>query len=506
MSFPARRRQTGNKRLAGSVKMETQQYTASVGNSISVPNLNTLASSVLQNIFGRNGSAQADEQPRSPVFSVPRAPEESEPSERVMTFESTSSVQNSSPSDLARDVLSRVDARKERAAIELGIGLNEVESLPFDLSTLESEGIFMNIDCRGFGSLVRQLEWKTLGVRLPENAAVRVSPPRAGLLPDLHRNKLMRGAAQAHNALARYSFRFTLCETVWGTSEYKWIPWTAFEQFEQAYFRACETLSKAKSEVLEEYDEILTILQDSFYKLAEDSADRFQATTDEPFDRAEFINAVAAQAIGMVPTKEMIRDGLVITMKPKVIVLGSEMIAERNLARTLALETAKVDAERTSLELEVDAKRRIEQLRVNEVVEETRRERELKERIRNMKIEAARREAEVAVSPVKEGFAQITAKLFEAASEMAEKLKGSQFVPGSLAKRARQMCEWYQLMNFTGDSSLEEVLGKLENAAGREVKQRSPEEMRTALIDLLRLTSVQSRKLLDENRMSALEL
>jgi hypothetical protein len=143
---------------------------------------------------------------------------------------------------------------------------------------------------------------------------------------------------------------------------------------------------------------------------------------------------------------------------------------------------------------------------VNEVVEETRREREVKERIRNMKIEAARREAELAVSPVKEGFAQITAKLFEAASEMAEKLKGSQFVPGSLAKRARQMCEWYQLMNFTGDSSLEEVLGKLENVAGREVKQRSPEEMRTALNDLLRLTSVQSRKLLDENRMSALEL
>ncbi|MEP6847842.1 MAG: hypothetical protein ABI999_03235, partial [Acidobacteriota bacterium] len=203
---------------------------------------------------------------------------------------------------------------------------------------------------------------------------------------------------------------------------------------------------------------------------------------------------------------EMIRDGLVITMKPKVIVLGSEMIAERNLARTLALETAKVDAERTTLELELDAKRRIEQIKVTEVAEETRCEREVKERIRNMKIEAARREAEEAVSPVKEGFAQITAKLFEAATEMAEKMKDAKFVSGSLAKRARQMCEWYQLMNFTGDTSLEEVLSKLENVAGREVKLRSPEEMRTALGDVLRLTSFQSKKLLDENRLSALEL
>ena len=166
----------------------------------------------------------------------------------------------------------------------------------------------------------------------------------------------------------------------------------------------------------------------------------------------------------------------------------------------------EVDAERTTLEFEVDSKRRIEQLKVHEAAEETRREREVKERIRNMKIEAARREAEEAVSPVKEGFAQIAAKIFEAATEMSERMRDARFVPGSLAKRARQMCEWYQLMNFTGDTSLEQVLSSLESAAEREVKQRSPEEMRTALNDLLRLTSVQSRKLLDEDRLSALEL
>lgn len=492
--------------MTGGVEMDTQQLHVDVRNPALRPDSNSLASSVLENIFGRNGVAQAVEKTASPVISeIPNAVEGLKLSQGPESFEIASSIQAASPSDLVRNVLRRVDTRKERAAVELGIGVNEVETLPFDLSTLESEGIFMNIDCRGFGSLIRQLEWKTLGVRLPDDAAVRVSPPRAGLLPDIYRNKLMRGAAQAHNALDKYGFRFTLCETVWGTSEYKWIPWTAFDQFENAYFKACETLSQAKAEVIAKYDEILEILQDSFWKLAEDSADRFQATTGEPFDRAEFRDAVAAQAIGMVPTREMVRDGLTITMKPKVIVLGSEMIAERNLARILALETAKVDAERTTLELEVDAKRRIEQLRVNEAAEETRQEREVKERIRNMKIEAARREAEEAMSPVTEGFAQIASKIFEAATEMSERLKDSKFVPGSLAKRARQMCEWYQLMNFTGDTSLGEVLSNLENAAGREVKQRSPEEMRTALNDLLRMSSVQSRKLLDEDRLSALE-
>lgn len=459
--------------------MDTQT-TTEINNRQVVP---SLASSVLQNVFG--GSR----------------PEGTYPEERQT--ENSSLGQSS---DVARSVLARLETRKVRAASELGISADEVEALPFDLSTLESEGIFMNIDCRGFGSLVRQLEWKTLGVQLPENAAVRVGPPRAGLLPDVYRNRLMRGAAQAHSALNKFGFRFTLCETVWGTCEYKWIPWAAFESFEKAYLQACETLAAAKNEVLSKYDEILAVLQDSFYQLAEDSADRFEATSDEPFDRSEFVNAVAAQAIGMVPTREMIRDGLVITMKPKVIILGSEMIAERNLANSLAVESSRINAEQTKLDLEIDAKRRIEEIRVSEVTVETRREREVKERVREMKIEAARREAEEAVSPIKEGFAQLTAKIFESASEMADRMKGAEFVSGSLAKRARQMCEWYRLMNFTGETSLEKVLEQLQSAAGREAKQRSPEEMRTALSDLLRVISVHSKKLLDEDRLTALEL
>lgn len=455
--------------------METQMSPSSSGRQV-VP---SLAASVLRNVLGNQQPAQTlvkEQYDWSP------------------------------PADIAISARSRVEARKRRAAGELGISADEVEALPFDLSTLESDGIFMNIDCRGFGSLARQLEWKTLGVKLPENAAVRVSPPRAGLLPDVYRNWLMRGASQAHNALNKFGFRFTLCETVWGTSEYKWIPWTAFESFEKAYLQSCETLAAAKSEVISKYDEILEILHDSFYQLAEDSADRFEATSDGPFDRAEFVKAVVAQAIGMVPTREMISDGLVITMKPKVIVLGSEMIAERNLAKALALESSRISSEQKKLDLELDSKRRIEEIRVLEVTAETRREREVKERIRDMKIEAARREAEEAVSPIKEGFAQLTAKIFESASEMAERMKGAEFVSGSLAKRARQMCEWYQLMNFTGDTSLEKVLEQLQTAADREAKHRSPEEMRAVVSDLLRMTSMHSKKLLDEDRLTALEL
>jgi hypothetical protein len=67
------------------------------------------------------------------------------------------------------------------------------------------------------------------------------------------------------------------------------------------------------------------------------------------------------------------------------------------------------------------------------------------------------------------------------------------------------MCEWYRLMNFTGDTSLEDVLSRLQTAAGTEAKHRSRAEMQNALNDILRATSVQSKRLLDEDRLSALE-
>lgn len=441
------------------------------------------ASTILKNVFSNNIGTSGETQPRldSPA------------------------TENNSNANTVNQILSRLENKKEMAAVNLGISANEVETMPFDLSALETEGIFLNIDCRGFSTLERQIEWKSLGVELPKQGDVRLSPPRVGLLPDVYRRKLLRAASQAHQALNKYSFRFTLCESIWGTSEYKWIPWNAFEKFEQEYRRACEILAAAKAEVLSGYDEILLTLRKSFAELAEDSVKRLGATLDIPVNREEFIETVVAHTLGMIPTPELIRDGLIITMKPKVIVLGSEMIAEQQKAKNLSLETAKIEAEHQSIRLELDTKTRIEQLKFNDFETEQRREREVKERIRNMKIEAARDAANEAVSPIKEGFDQITAKLYEAAKEMAERMQTADFVPGALAKRARQMCEWYHLMNFTGDTSLENVLGRLQNAAGTEAKHRSKGEMQNALNDILRATSVQSKRLLDEDRLSALE-
>ncbi len=410
-------------------------------------------------------------------------------------------------SDLATEILSKLEQKKETAATHLGISTAEVETMPFDLTALEQSGIFLNIDATGFSVLSRQLDWQSLGIELPKDKAVYLSPPRTGLLPDDYRKPLLRAASQAHNALDRYSFRFALCETVLGSSEYRWIPFTAFEAFEKEFAAALETLARAKSAVIENYDEILETLSETFRSLAKDSAERLLATIkDELFDREGFIETTVARAMGMIPTVAAIRDGMRIEMRPKVILLGSEMQAEQVKSAQLKLEKETVNKANNEIFLELQANKEIAEIKVKSAFEDEKREQELKERIRQIKIEAVKSEMEAAVSPLKEGLDQLNSTIYEAAQEMAEKLNDSKFVPGGTAKRAREMYRWFKLMNFTGDTEVEKVLAELNKIASREAKSRTAFEMKEAVDAVVIATSKRARKLLKTEQLDALEL
>jgi hypothetical protein len=410
--------------------------------------------------------------------------------------------------DLATEILSKLEQKKETAAAHLGISAAEVETMPFDLTALEQAGIFLNIDATGFSVLSRQLDWQSLGIELPKEQAVHLSPPRTGLLPDNYRKPLQRAASQAHNALDRYSFRFALCEAVLGSSEYRWIPFTAFEAFEKEFAAALETLARAKTSVIENYDEILETLRGTFRQLATDSADRLAATTlkDEPFDRNEFIQTTVARAMGMVPTVATIRDGMRIEMRPKVILLGSEMRAEQTRAAKLALETQITSRAQTEVAIEIEVQKEIAEIKIKTAFEDEKREQELKERIRQIKIEAVKREVETSISPLKEGLDQLNNTIYEAAKEMAEKLNDSKFVPGGTAKRAREMYRWFKLMNFTGDAEVETVLAELNKIANRDAKTRTAAQMKEAVDQVILATSKRTRKLMKTEQLDALEL
>lgn len=444
------------------------------------------------------------------IWAMLRATSKSSESEpQIENFQSDTTEQNemSEIPDLATEILSKLEQKKESAAAHLGISNAEVETMPFDLTALEQSGIFLNIDATGFSVLSRQLDWQSLGIELPKDKAVTLSPPRTGLLPDDYRKPLLRAASQAHNALDRYSFRFALCETVLGSSEYRWIPYTAFEAFEKEFAASLETLAKAKAAVIENYGEILETLRDTFQRIATDSAERLEATVkDVPFDREGFIQTTVQRAMAMIPTLAAIRDGMRIQMRPKVILLGSEMRAEQSRVAKLELETLESRKAQTEIAIELQTQKDIAEIKVKSVYEDEKREQELKERIRQIKIEAVKREVEAGLSPLKEGLDQLNNTIYEAATEMAEKLNDSKHVPGGTAKRAREMYRWFKLMNFTGDEEVEKVLAELNKIASRDAKQRTSAEMKEAVDQVIIATSKRARKLLKTDQLDALEL
>ena len=413
--------------------------------------------------------------------------------------------------------VSGVEARAERAAGRTGVDTAEIERLPFDLSALEDEGVFVNVDASGFGLLDRRLEWHALGVSLPRGSDLAFRPPRCGLLPDRYRLPLVRPAARAHSALHKYSYRFTLTETLFETPAYRWVPWSAFEAFEHDFRQAQAALEAARTTVLDQYEAIREEVVDTVLRLADDSARRLIATGH--LVPEGYRDVVARGIDAAVPSPDDLRDKLTLRYRVGVVLLGSEMLAEQRRAREERHQAEKLEATIRVERQEQRARERLVQeelwaeeerirRRLQVEDEERRREAAIKERLRGLKLEAAKERLRDALSPIEEGAQQLHAAVFEAATAIRASLRKHGTLPGGSARRARDLTRWFRLMNWRSDDQLEALLAELEGLASRPAgkRKRDPGPIDQVLGDIVELCYADARMLAEPHRMGALEL
>ncbi|MCC7368801.1 MAG: hypothetical protein IT306_10285 [Chloroflexi bacterium] len=410
-----------------------------------------------------------------------------------------------------------VAARAERAAGRLGVQVADVERLPFDLSALEDEGAFINVDARGFGLLDRRLDWHALGVSLPRGSGLAFRPPRCGLLPDRYRLPLLRPAARAHAALHRYSYRFTLTETLFETPSYRWVPWAAFEAFERDFRTAQQALDAAKASVLDRYDAVREEVVETILQLARDSARRLEATGH--LVPEGFQDVITKGVLAAVPAPDDLQDRLTLRYRVGVVLLGSEMLAEQRRARE---ERRQLEAVEAAAQLEQRRQRAREKLvqeelwaeeerirrRLQAEAEDRRKEAEVKERLRHLKLEAARERLQESLSPLEEGARQLHAAVYESATAIRASLQKHRALHGASAKKARELARWFRLMNWQSDQQLELLLGELEDLASRPTgpRKRDPGPIDQVLGDIVALCYADARSLAEPHRMAALEL
>jgi hypothetical protein len=411
-----------------------------------------------------------------------------------------------------------VDARADCAAGELGLSATSIERLPFDLSVLEAGGVFINVDAANFGLLDRRLDWQALGITLPRGADLAFRPPRCGLVPDRYRLPLLRPAAQAHTALHRYSYHFRLVETVFETAAYRWLPWRAWPEFERAFAAASSRLTEALADYEANFGSIRETVLATFRQLAADSMRRLEAT-GQPVSN-EFADAIVRGVLTALPTPETLRDRLSLRYRVGVMQLGSELWAEQRRAAEERRRIEALEEDRRSEQRRRSAEDRLVQeqlwseqqrLRQQRVAEEQDRQREatIKEQLRQLKLQAARDRLQEALSPLEEGAQQLHAVVFEAACALRTSLQKNQALRGSSARKARQLCRWFGLMNWTGDQQLEVLVRELEQLATAPVpraRKRDPKPIDQVLGDIIALTNAGAREILEPNRMAGLEL
>jgi hypothetical protein len=317
--------------------------------------------------------------------------------------------------------------------------------------------------------------------------------------------------------LHKYSYQFRLTETIFETPAFRWVPWRAFSEFEAAFNEAVVNLDEAKRAVLADYDKIREEVLDTFTRLATGSAQRLLATgVVVPPD---FRDRVITSVLDALPNEHDLRERLILRYQVGVILLGSEMLREQRRALEERQRIERAEAERNLVQREEQVRAEIVQQdlwaaresarqRVAFEREELAREATVKERLRNLKLEAAREKLQETLSPLQEGAQALRAQVYESAQAMHAALVKHGYLPGATMKRARNMAKWFRVMNFSSDEALAELIKELERlaAGGKKKRDARSGNVKQVLDDIIQLCYADAEAIAAPSPMSALEL
>jgi hypothetical protein len=232
-----------------------------------------------------------------------------------------------------------------------------------------------------------------------------------------------------------------------------------------------------------------------------------------------FQDVIVRGVLDTMPRVEDLRQKLQLRYRVGVVLLGSEMLAEQRKARE---EHRKLEQAEASLRIErqrQETQSRIvqeefwveqERLRHRLQADEDERQREavVKERLRHLKLEAAKERLQEAMSPLEEGAKQLHAAIYESAVGMRASLQKHGYLHGSSARRARELAGWFRLMNWQSDEQLEALVTELEllakRSAGRHKRDVDPIDQ--VLGDIIALCYADAQAIAEPHRMAALEL
>lgn len=397
------------------------------------------------------------------------------------------------------------DDRRAALAAEIGIAPERIQSVKLQLDVLRKQGILVDLDISGLSMFARAASWMELGILDDDVRRDRFTRGQKFLIPEDQVKRLRSVESQMRQALERYSFHVT------GFYPYRWIPFTAYDEFRRAWAELTSRFAEVRQEILDHYDDYKDRLVNDFNQVAAEAWASIQraAGDRQPIviiegwrftDLEAFTNFIVQRALERFPSRQRIEQDLYADYTT-ALVYGEQDVAADELA-----------AERLRRQISQEREEQRHQEQLHRLAEEARR---IKiEAMRQAEAEHARQRLEQMVSPFEEVFSALRRRIAEDAQAMLQSIQKNGYVRGKIAEKGRGLLDLYDLLAAHNDYELRDKLVHLKAAIGpigaeraEDAPERSAAEIVTLLNQVVDLAHTAAQDLLTKpSRFSLLEV
>lgn len=359
------------------------------------------------------------------------------------------------------------DATK-RAARATKITPDRIQRVRLDLRKLREAGILVEVRVSGTSIFTRRTTRAELGITaddirlnyMTSGATFRINPVQARRMKSLE--------VRFHQILTRYSYGLE------GFRPKRFIPFTAFDRFNNEFTRLKAQWDTIKQEILAQRQEHMDKVEEEWAKIAAESWASIMSKRNRglawSFDQSavppvrvdgrafelfeDFARYLIGRAVAGVPSDEEIADALQVRYDVSIIAMTSQIeqeFVECERAR-LEQEAARYERERAWL-AQNQTTRRMQaehQAQLDRISAETRLfEENMRAQLRDM------------TSPYEQMFDQLREMMLQDAQAVLEGIAANGRLVGPSATRARSMIDTFKLLNASDDQELGALIDQL---------------------------------------------
>ena len=363
--------------------------------------------------------------------------------------------------------------RRTALAEQIGADPEHIEAVQIDIERMRELGVLVDIDLHGFSLFTRRATWHELGIDAESVRRKRLKRGSKDMLPKQFMSTLRSLESRFRQSLDKHSF------VLQGFRPWRWIPFTAYDDWKDEWAELQAELSDVKAEIIERRDEFADDVADDFAAIAAEAwraivagrpagaGDFALVTRGGSFDSPEaFSEYVVERARAQLPTEKEIEEGLFVSYRNAMVATGADVEAERLRRERLEVERRIAWERAETAKQEERSRRRQLRIEANDAEHEAKmqqrqRERQ-KEAMRRAELEHAKEQLAETINPFQEVVEQFRAQIYSDVVEIAKSIDKLGYVHGKVAQRAEGLLDTYKLLGAaTGDEELELLLATL---------------------------------------------